>query len=174
MWRWSRSFPRGLSRSPILEEIVVERVQPRTVEQNVDVYMPRVAEEIVEVVQIILHERAWERKVEQIVDVSMPENEEQLVEKEFLRRSCRMSAWSASLSTSMSKSLMSLPCLCLRTGPEMIKNLVAEQSSRQLDAVRFWMEVNTRAQRAENKIVQAWRQVKKKDERKIGAPSLRT
>ena len=60
----------------------MERVQLRTVEQNVDVYMPRVAEEIVEVVQIILYECAWERHVEQIVDVSMPENEEQLVEKE--------------------------------------------------------------------------------------------
>ena len=49
------------------QERLQKRVQNRTVERVVDVPVPQIQEEIVEVIQLVVHERISDHMVEQIV-----------------------------------------------------------------------------------------------------------
>jgi len=58
-----------------------ERVQQRTVEQVVDVPVPQVVEEVIEVAKVIPQERVQQRTVEQVVDVPVPQIVEEILEQ---------------------------------------------------------------------------------------------
>ena len=67
------------NRGVLVPQIMEERVQQRTVQQIIDVTVPQVMKEIMQVAQFTLHERMSERIIEQIVDVPV-QNLEEIVE----------------------------------------------------------------------------------------------
>ena len=56
------------------------RIHERIVEETIDVPVPQVMKEVIEVVKVIPHEPVQNRTVEHIVDVSVPQIQEELLE----------------------------------------------------------------------------------------------
>ena len=64
----------------VILPVTAERTSVRTVEQFVDMSVPQIQEQIVEVANTFLQERISERVIEQAHDVPVPQIHEQLVE----------------------------------------------------------------------------------------------
>ena len=64
----------------MIQLIPQERISERIVEHIVDVPVPQMQEQIVEVIKVIPQELVSERIVEQIVDVPVPQIVEEIVE----------------------------------------------------------------------------------------------